>query len=216
VEPVIKTSTKKYFIQPLAFGDTKETTGSKTMIPRWGDLFNRIKQKYCPKYIPHNDPYVRALDDQVFPNIWQSCLHMVACRTLVFPCIEVLSWLIDHTDAQKCLINDENGGCVKVFLLTKVHKYYKLRDPEEPLNIDFVVKSYEFHDTNQLMASWWKEDKKFTNWSNGWYGTITLREPYIYLMTLICRLYGENDCSKFSKAWMPPAYTVAISGSSFN
>jgi hypothetical protein len=70
VEPVIKTSTKKYFIQPLAFGDTKETTGSKTMIPRWGDLFNRMKQKYYPKYIPHNDPYVRALDNQVFPNIW--------------------------------------------------------------------------------------------------------------------------------------------------
>jgi hypothetical protein len=41
-------------------------------------------------------------------------------------------------------------------------------------------------------------------------------EPYIYLMALICRLYGEKDCSRFSKAWMPLAYIVAISGSSFN
>jgi hypothetical protein len=65
------------------------------------------------------------------------------------------------------------------------------------------------------MASWWKEDKKFTNRSNNWYGTVNLREPYIYLMALICRLYGENDCSKFSEAWMPLAYTVAIFGSSF-
>jgi hypothetical protein len=114
------------------------------------------------------------------------------------------------------LINDENGGCVRVFLPTEVQKYYKLRDPEEWLNMDFVVKLYEFHDTSQLMASWWKEDKKFTNWSNGWYGTINLREPYIYLMDLIYRLYGEKDCSKFSEAWMPLAYTVAIVGSSFN
>jgi hypothetical protein len=38
----------------------------------------------------------------------------------------------------------------------------------------------------------------------------------MYLMVLICRLYGENDCSKFSEAWMPLAYTVAISGRSFN
>jgi hypothetical protein len=45
-----------------------------------------------------------------------------------------------------------------------------------------MVKFYEFHDTNRLMASWWKEDKKFTNQSNGWYGTINLREPYIYFM----------------------------------
>jgi hypothetical protein len=29
-------------------------------------------------------------------------------------------------------------------------------------------------------------------------------------------IYGEKDCSKFSEAWMPLAYTVAIIGSSFN
>jgi hypothetical protein len=79
-----------------------------------------------------------------------------------------------------------------------------------------MVKFYEFHDTSQFMASWWKEDKNFTNWSNGWYGTVNLREPYIYLMDLICRLYGEKDCSKFSEAWMPLVYTVVISESSFN
>jgi hypothetical protein len=66
------------------------------------------------------------------------------------------------------------------------------------------------------MASWWKEDKKFTNWSNGWYETISLREPYIYLMALICWLYEENDCSKFLEAWMSLAYTMAIFRRSFN
>jgi hypothetical protein len=81
---------------------------------------------------------------------------MVTNKTMVFPCIEVLKWLIDHTDGQKCLINDENGGCVRFFLPTKVQKYYKLRDPEERLNMDFMVKFYEFDDTSRLMASWWK------------------------------------------------------------
>jgi hypothetical protein len=66
------------------------------------------------------------------------------------------------------------------------------------------------------MASWWREDKKYTNQSTDWYQTTNLREPYIYLMALICRLYGEKDCSIFSEAWMPLAYTVAISGSGFN
>jgi hypothetical protein len=75
-----------------------------------------------------------------------------------------------------------------------------------------MMKFYEFHDTNWLMASWWKEDKKFTNQSNGWYGTINLREPYIYLMALIFQLYGEKDCSKFSEACMPLAYKVEIYG----
>jgi hypothetical protein len=43
-----------------------------------------------------------------------------------------------------------------------------------------------------------------------------LKEPYIYLMALICRLYGEKDCSIFSEVWIPLAYTVVISGSGFN
>jgi hypothetical protein len=79
-----------------------------------------------------------------------------------------------------------------------------------------MVKFYEFHDTSWLMASWWKEDKNFTNRRNGWYEMINLRDPYIYLMALIYRLYGEKDFSKFSEAWIPLAYTVAISKSSFN
>jgi hypothetical protein len=66
------------------------------------------------------------------------------------------------------------------------------------------------------MASWWKEDKKFTNRSNGWYGNINLRDPYIYLMALIYWLYGEKECSKFSEAWMLLAYKVVIFGRSFN
>jgi hypothetical protein len=98
----------------------------------------------------------------------------------------------------------------------EVQKYYKLRDPEERLNTDFVVKLYERHDTSRVMASWWREDNKLTNQTSGWYQMASLREPYIFLMELICQLYGEKDCSRFSEAWMPLAYTVFISRSSFN
>jgi hypothetical protein len=55
----------------------------------------------------------------------------VASRTSIFSYIEVLKWLIGHMDEKKCLINDENGRCVGLFLPTEVQKYYKLRDPEE-------------------------------------------------------------------------------------
>jgi hypothetical protein len=100
----------------------------------------------------------------------------------------------------KFFINNENGRCVRFFLLIEVQKYYKLKDLEERLNTDFMVKFYELYDTNLLMASWWREDNKFTNQRNGWYRTINLREPYIYLMALIYRLYGEKDFSKFLEA----------------
>jgi hypothetical protein len=196
--------------------DTEESTTSKVFLPPWGDLYNKIHQEYFPNFTPHSVPGVRDLDDQVFPNIRWSSLHKVACRTPIFPCIETLGWIIDHTDTDKCVINSVEGECIGVFLPVEVKKYYKLRDPEKRLNIDFVVKFYEQHNTNQLLASWWREDKKLLNRTNGWYNTTNLREPYMYLMALIFRLYGEKDCSRFSEAWMPLAYTVAVSGSSFN
>ena len=215
-EPVIKTETKKVSIQPPSFHDREACNGSKMVLPQWGDLFSKIGREEYLEYVPHSDPEVRVLDDEVFPNIQQSYLHMVASRAPIFPRIEVLKWLIDHTDTHNFLINDDNGGCVRVFLPVEVQKYYKLRDPKERLNTDFMVKFYEHHDTNHVMDSWWREEKKFTNQRNGWYGTINLRESYIYLMALICRLYGEKYCSKFSKVWIPLAYKVVIIGCNFN
>jgi hypothetical protein len=141
---------------------------------------------------------------------------MVASRTLVFLCIEILKWLIDHTNSHKCLINDDNGGCIGVFLPSKVQIYYKLRELEETLNTNFVLSFYASHDTNKIMVSWWREDEKFTNRTADLYPTNNIREAYIYLIAILCRLHGEKDCSLFPEAWMPLAYTMAILGMVFN
>jgi hypothetical protein len=214
--PIIKTITKEAFAQPLTFGDTEANIGTKTMFPRWEDLFKKIKHEEFLEYAPHSDLDTRKLDDEVFVNIRKAYLHIVASRTPVFPCIELLKWLIDHTDANKCVINDDNGQIMGVFLPLEVQNYYKLRDPDERLSMDFVVKFYQKHDTSKIMASWWREDKKLTNRNFGWYPMTNLRQPYIYLMALLFQLHGEKDCSRFSEAWMPLAYTIAISRTTFN
>jgi hypothetical protein len=92
----------------------------KTTFPRWEELFNKIKKEEPLQYTSHNDPDKRRLDDDVLPNIHRAYMHMVESQTLVFPCIELLKWLIDHTDAQKCLINDDNNECVRVLFASKV------------------------------------------------------------------------------------------------
>jgi hypothetical protein len=67
----------------------------------------------------------------------------------------------------------------------EVQKHYKLKDPEERMNTYFVVRFYELHYTSRLLALWWREDKKFRNRNSGWYKTINLKDPYMYLMALI-------------------------------
>jgi hypothetical protein len=109
-----------------------------------------------------------------------------------------------------------NDQCVRVFLPMEVRKYYELKEPEVRLNTDFMVKFYEKHNTNQLLATWWNEYRKFVNRESKWYNTINLREPYMFLMALIFRLCGERDCSKFSEAWISLEYRISISIILFN
>jgi hypothetical protein len=68
-ELVIKIVMKKVFIQPPSFADIEESIGSKATLQHWGDIFKNISQEEFPEYIPHNDPDVRLLDNEVFPNI---------------------------------------------------------------------------------------------------------------------------------------------------
>jgi hypothetical protein len=60
-----------------------------------------------------------------------------------------------------------------------VQNYYNLRDPKERPNTDFVVKFYECDNTNQLLSSWWREEKRFLNRAIDWYNKTNLRESYM-------------------------------------
>jgi hypothetical protein len=213
---VIKAITKEPFVQPPTFGDIEASIGAKMTFPHWEEVFKKIKKEEPLEYTPHNDLDTRKLNDEVLLDICRAYLHMVASRSLVFPCANLLKWLIDHTDAHKCSISDDNGECVEVLLPSEVQKYYKLNESKENLSTDFMVSFYASHDTSKILASSWREDKKFMNRTSSWYPTVNLREPYAYLMALLCRLHGEKDCSQFSKAWMPLAFTVAVSGIGFN
>jgi hypothetical protein len=192
---VIKTITKEPFVQPLDFEDMKASIGAKMAFPCWEEVFKKIKKEEPLEYTPHRDTDTRKLDDEVLPNIHNSYLHVVENRSPLFPCIDLLKWIIDHADAQKCLINDDNGEFIGVFLPSEVQSYYKLKYFELKLSIDFVSSFYVSHDTSKIMAYWWREDKKFTNQIFGWYPTTNLKEPYIYLKEPYKRKQGLKVAS---------------------
>jgi hypothetical protein len=79
-----------------------------------------------------------------------------------------------------------------------------------------VIAFYERYDTNMILGSWWKEDNKFVNSPWERYAITGLREPYMYAMIMLCKLYGERDYSQFSEAWIPLAYHVVMWGRKFN
>jgi hypothetical protein len=128
MESIICTSTKKEFSQPPEFRDTKASTGFKVLLLHWGDMYSKIIQEDYSKFTPHNNPDVKILDDQVFPNIKRSYMHRVACRTPVLPCIKIFVWIIDHADTVKCTIKNAEGKCVGVVITSGNSPRLYLRD----------------------------------------------------------------------------------------
>jgi hypothetical protein len=109
-----------------------------------------------------------------------------------------MEWVISHTKSQDYKIVNDQGECIGSFLPQDMAIYYKLLDPDESLTKDFVISFYEQYETNKILNNWWKEDIKFVKISTSKYAISSLREPYMYAMILLCRLYGERDCSQFS------------------
>jgi hypothetical protein len=149
-------SQKKTTNPPPLFKDRDNNTTSKVMLPSWIDLYNKIQYEYFLEFTPHTDPKVRELDNQVFQNIRQSLLYMVAAKTPIFPCVELLEWIIHHVDAEKFLLNNKDGECIGVFLPTEVRAYYKLKDIEVRLNTNFLMAFHECHNIGQLLSYWWR------------------------------------------------------------
>jgi len=117
---------------------------------------------------------------------------MVASRTPIIPCVETLEWIIHHKNVENCLINNRDGECISIFMPIEVNTYSKIKDVEVMLKNYFVIEFYEHHKTIQLLASQWREDKKFMNRASGWYNIVNLREPYMFLMAMIYWLYKEK------------------------
>jgi hypothetical protein len=60
---------RRYSLNLCPLETQKANTGGKAVLPHWGELFNKIRREEFPEYILHNDPDMRKLDDEVFPNI---------------------------------------------------------------------------------------------------------------------------------------------------
>jgi hypothetical protein len=58
--PVIKTTTKKDFVQPSTFGDTEVNIGTTKVFPPLEEIYRKIKQDEFPEYTPHNDSTMRS------------------------------------------------------------------------------------------------------------------------------------------------------------
>ena len=77
------------------YGDTSSDTGT-TPILKWGEIHQMFRTDTYPSVIES--------DKDVFQNIKRSGLHRVAARPTVFPCADVISWIVAKVKSKSQLI----------------------------------------------------------------------------------------------------------------
>lgn len=54
-------------------------------------------------------------DQNVYVNIHWPSLHKVACRYPTFPCVEIIHWIISHTDSETMTLISASGTQLATF-----------------------------------------------------------------------------------------------------
>ena len=92
----------------IVYEDTKEIIGAEPEL-KWGQIYPMLVERKVPK---------AGLGDlALYENILRSGLTKIATRPEMFPCVEVIGWMLPKINTVGMMINDEEGNLVASFTL---------------------------------------------------------------------------------------------------
>ena len=68
-------------------------------------------------------------DIPIYPNIRKSTIMKVSIRPKLFPCAEVIGWVLPRADITKMIFSSVNGQGFAAYILTYVAQACKLPTP---------------------------------------------------------------------------------------
>ena len=93
--PEVEVVTKTEYI----YEDTKCTSGIEPEY-QWGDIYRLITQREVPDIGLEEEP--------IYANIERSALMKVATRLEIFPCAEVIGWILPQVNVSTMILEDVN------------------------------------------------------------------------------------------------------------
>jgi len=166
----------------------------------WEEMCNM----FCSGKFLENNP-----DLKVYQNIQKSGIHTVVTWLAVLPYSEVPMWAYKNMNTQAQVIMNRKGNVIAPLNPYSFHKIYKLPKPLVFLNKGFMDKFIvEKSKPLELIQDWWDEETPFTTKINRVYNTQYFKSPYQLLISMICILYGEENCIHFKQEWTMMVHKV--------
>jgi hypothetical protein len=131
----------------------------------------------------------------VFRNIRKLRFFRVETHLAVFPCENVISWILKNADVDSRYVFNARKEPIASFRLDDSAKCYHIEAGNKKLDGQ-LLNELELT-PKDLFPTWYKADKQFKYQPKSRYPTTNLRRPYQYMEAMLCRLYGEPDATHF-------------------
>jgi len=189
----------------VIYEDTKATTRVEPEY-KWGEVYMMILNQSIPE--------ARFEDMPIYANIERSAIMKVATRPELFPCSEVIGWILPRADVTRMILANTVKQGYATYSPTYVSMAYNLTTTQtylteswlKELNLDMV------ETVRKMMIP----GKKFPTRVSGEYEISTLRTPYRFIALMLNKIFGRVNGKSFKMGWIPVIYFVATQGTIFN
>lgn len=104
-------------------------------------------------------------DRQVYINIHKSDLYRVACRYPAFPCVDIIHWVVSHTDPEMMTLSNTSGTHFSTFRSEKYHQMYHFPQSVNYMNALLFTPNNNVN-SRDILKRWVKEPSKFRTTPN--------------------------------------------------
>ena len=200
-EPEVEIITKVEFI----YEDTKATTGVEPEY-KWGEIYRMITNQNVP------DASFEEL--MIYTNIEKLSLMKVATRPELFPCSEVIGWILPRENVTTMILENTAKQGYAASSLPYVSMAYHLPSPQVYLTKRWLKEiAMDLVETVKRMMIL---GKNFRTRPSGEYDTSTLCAPYKFIALMLNRIFGRSHGKSFKIGWIIVIFFVATLGTIFN
>ena len=132
----------------------------------------------------------------------------------MFPCAEVIVWILPRVDAAGMIINNVEDKGFASFTPAFIAKAYSLPPSEISMTTEWVKNlKFDYIGTANIMVA---EGKTFRNKKFGEYETTNLGTLYRMVVLMLKMIFIMANGRTYTFRWIPLIYYVTMKGTIFN
>ena len=180
------------------YEDTKFRIGVEPEY-QWGKIYRLIMRREVPD--------IGFEEENIYANIERSSLMKIATRPKLFPCSEVIGWILPRVDVTTMILENVDKQSYATYSPGYVALAYHFPEAQIYLTEDWV-KSIRM-DLVETLKRMLMPGKNFRTRTTREYDMESIRTPYRFITLMLNRIFGRAHSKRFKLEWVLIIFYVA-------